>query len=78
LILEIKTQYAIPIFLKTSIEILDKEEIQYVIDDQLFLETLLMEKFFLCFVQKEKYKANEEEFQKEIDRLDNNKTLFNN
>ena len=42
-ILEIKKQYIIPVYNYQNIEQIDNREIQFQINDQLFLETLLLE-----------------------------------
>ena len=40
---EIKAQYALPVYDLNNIELVPNDHLQFVIDDQLFLETLLME-----------------------------------
>ena len=40
---DIKTQYSLPIYNLENLEYIPDDEIQFLIDDQLFLETLLME-----------------------------------
>ena len=40
---EIKKQYALPVYDLNNIEHITNDELQFIIDDQLFLETLLME-----------------------------------
>ena len=40
---EIKTQYALPVYNLNNIEHISNDNLQFIIDDQLFLETLLME-----------------------------------
>ena len=42
-ILDIKTQYSLPIYTLENLEYIPDAEIQVLINDQLFLETLLME-----------------------------------
>jgi len=43
LILEVKTQYALPVYHSNNIDNIPDSEIQFQINDQLFLETLLIE-----------------------------------
>ena len=42
-ILDTKTQYSLPIYNLENLENIPDDEIQFLINDQLFLETLLME-----------------------------------
>ena len=42
-IMEVKTQYALPVYNTDEIETIPDEELQFTINDQLFLEVLLME-----------------------------------
>lgn len=62
-ILEVKTQYCLPIYNKENIDKISDSELQFTIDDNLFLETLLME---ICgkaisFASFKKKKDNERE-----------------
>ena len=40
---EVKTQYSVPVYQTANIKYIPNDEIQFLISDQLFLETLLME-----------------------------------
>ena len=42
-IMEIKLQYAVPVYNTDEIESIPDEELQFTINDQLFLDVLLME-----------------------------------
>lgn len=59
----IKAYYSLPIYNKSNIENITDEEIQFIIDDQLFLETLLLEirGKTISYSSYKKKKSNEKE-----------------
>ena len=71
---EIKMQYALPVYNLNNIEQISNDKLQFIIDDQLFLETLLMEIrgksiSYASFKKKEKDKLEKELINK-INNLD--------
>ena len=76
---EIKQQYALPIYNLENIDSVDNECIQFTIDDQLFLETLMMELrgksiSFSSFITKQN-KSREANLMKEIEDLEKNNEI---
>ena len=73
---EVKIQYAVPIYNAENIDIIDDGDLQFVIDDQLFLETLLMEirgkSISYSSFKKKNENTRELELVKEIESLENN------
>jgi hypothetical protein len=79
---DVKKQYAIPVYNFETIESVPNEDIQFVINDQLFLETLLMEirGKSISYGSYKKKASNEREIQikKDIEILENSETIQNN
>ena len=73
---DIKIQYSVPVYQTENIKNIPNNEIQFTINDQLFLETLLMEIrgksiSYSCFKKKENEKA-EKQLIENIENLENN------
>ena len=80
-IIEIKQQYALPVYNMDEIQNIPDNEIQFTINDQLFLEILLMERrgqsiSYACFKNKQR-NTREKELICEIADLENNITNEN-
>ena len=77
---DIKIQYALPVYKAENIEDVHNDDIQLTINDQLFLETLLMEIrgtiSYASYRKKNNYKS-EKEILNEINILEENLTLEN-
>ena len=71
----VKSQYAVPVYNLDNIDSIPKDEIQFVISDQLFLDVLFMEIRKQCLEYGAKKKRddiiNEEKLEKEISDLEN-------
>ena len=73
---DVTIQYCLPVYNIENISLLDRSSMQFTINDQLFLETLLMEVrgktiSFSCYKNKER-KNKEEDIQSEIIYIENN------
>ena len=75
-IIEVKKQYALPIYDIENIHIVPDKEIQFTINDQLFLETLLMEIRGKSISFSSHIKKQTEKREKEL--IEKNKTLESN
>lgn len=77
-ILEVKTRYSLPVYNKENIDNIPDDEIEFIIDDNLFLETLLMEirGSAISFASFRKKKNSEREvfLNSEIEKLENDLT----
>lgn len=78
---EIKQQYALPVYNHENISDVPDDEIQFVIDDQLFLETLLMElrgkSISFASFRKKQTDKHEQELIKRIKNIEENLTENN-
>ena len=80
-ITEIKTQYALPVYNMENVKNIPDNEIQFLINDQLFLETLLMElsgkSISYSSYKKKQNEQHEKDLIKEIELLEQNLTEEN-
>lgn len=70
---QVKEQYALPVYNLENIDTIPNEEIQFIINDQLFLETLLME-LRGTSISFSSYKKKQKD-QKEMELIQNIKTI---
>ena len=78
---EIKCQYALPVYNFDNINLIPDNQLQFSIDDQLFLEVLLMEIrgksiSYSCYKKKKNDKL-EKQLISEIEKIENNLTIEN-